>query len=564
MKQGTFKTSILDKIAGECHLGEDQLLQIKSEIKQDNESIQKVFAKHNVHQELVAKALARALNIRYVDLSMIKIPPDALLVVPEEFCNKHALLPILKIGTKLVVAMLDPLDVKTIEQIEFLSQCQVEVVTSTESEIRNAIDKFYGVKSTIKTISESIQFEELTGAETDKNKQNAEIDQSGPVAKLVNLLITQALQQGASDVHLEPSEHQFQVRYRVDGMLQKAAVFEKSFANACVSSIKIMANMDITERRIPQDGRIHTVIEGRPIDLRVSTLPTLDGEKAVMRILDKTNILLELEQLGFSAYDLERLKKIIKKPNGIVLVSGPTGSGKTTTLYAVLQKIATINQNITTLEDPIEYRLDKINQSQINVKAGMNFAKGLRAILRQDPDVVMVGEIRDRETAEIAIQAALTGHLVFSTIHTNDAPSSITRLVEMGIEPFLVSSSLEGVLAQRLVRKLCPYCRKPYKPDAKVYDWFGIDTDENLKFYKPTGCRECKRTGYKGRMGLYELLVPNEEFKSKIVSGSSDAVLKAEAQKAGMHLLMEDGQEKVKMGLTSVEEVMRVAKGDLK
>jgi len=564
MKQGPFKTSILDKIAGECHLGEDQLLQIKAEIKQDNESIQKVFAKHNVHQQLIAKALARALNIRYVDLSMIKIPPDALLVVPEEFCDKHTLIPILRIGTKLVVAMLDPLDVKTIEQIEFLSQCQVEVVTSTESEIRNAIDKFYGVKSTIKTLSESIQFDQVIGGETDKNKQNTKIDQSGPVAKLVNLLITQALQQGASDVHLEPSEHQFQVRYRVDGMLQKAAVFEKSFANACVSSIKIMANMDITERRIPQDGRIHTVIEGRPIDLRVSTLPTLDGEKAVMRILDKTNILLDLEQLGFSVYDLERLKKIIKKPNGIVLVSGPTGSGKTTTLYAILQKIATINQNITTLEDPIEYRLDKINQSQINVKAGMNFAKGLRAILRQDPDVVMVGEIRDRETAEIAIQAALTGHLVFSTIHTNDAPSSITRLVEMGIEPFLVSSSLEGVLAQRLVRKLCPFCRKPYHPDEKIYTWFGIDPNENIEFFKPTGCRECKRTGYKGRMGLYELLVPNEKFKSKIVSGSSDAVLKAEAQKAGMHLLMEDGLEKVKKGLTSVEEVMRVAKGDLK
>jgi len=418
MKKNIYNTSILDKIAGECHLDEDQLLKIKTEIKQDNESIQKVFAKHNVHQQLVAEALARALNIRYVDLSMIKIPQDALLVVPEGFCNKHALVSILKIGAKLVVAMLDPLDVKTIEQIESLSQCQVEVVTSTESEIRHAIDQFYGVESTIKSLSENFQFDALPGARIDKEKQNPEINQSGPVAKLVNLLITQALQQGASDVHLEPSEHQFQVRFRVDGMLQKAAVFEKSFANACVSSIKIMANMDITECRIPQDGRIYSVIEGRPIDLRVSTLPTLDGEKAVMRILDKTNILLELAQLGFSIYDLKRLKNVIAKPNGIVLVSGPTGSGKTTTLYAILQKIATINQNITTLEEPIEYRLDKIDQSQINVKAWMNFAKGLRAILRQDPDVVMVGEIKDVETAEIAIQAALHN----SAIHKDCTP----------------------------------------------------------------------------------------------------------------------------------------------
>lgn len=564
MKQGHFKTSILDKIAGECHLAEDQLLEIKTEIKQENASIQKAFSKHNVHEELVAEALARALNIRYVDLSMIKIPPDALRTISEEFCEKHTLIPILKISNKLVIAMLDPLDVKTIEQIEFMSHCQVEVVTSTESEIRRAIDQFYGVESTIKTLSESIKLDAYPGAQIDKEKQNPEFDHSGPVAKLVNLLITQALQQGASDVHLEPSEHQFQVRFRVDGMLQKAAVFEKSFANACVSSIKIMANMDITERRIPQDGRIHTIIEGRPIDLRVSTLPTLDGEKAVMRILDKTNILLELEQLGFSEYDLKRLKNIIAKPNGIVLVSGPTGSGKTTTLYAILQKIATVNQNITTLEDPIEYRLDKINQSQINVKAGMNFAKGLRAILRQDPDVVMVGEIRDQETAEIAIQAALTGHLVFSTIHTNDAPSSITRLVEMGIEPFLIASSLEGVLAQRLVRKLCPYCKTPYKPNEKILHWFGLEAKEDVRFYKPTGCRECKRSGYKGRMGLYELLVPNEEFKNKIMSSNADASLKEEAQQAGMHLLMEDGLEKVKQGLTSVEEVMRVAKGDSK
>ena len=555
--------SIVDRIAEENELPDDLVQEIKEELRRNGQPVQQVFSKIGVvREERVARALAESLNIRFVDLDHVKIPPNALRAVSDELCHEYSLIPILKIHDKLVVAMEDPLDVKAVEQLEFVTGCRVEVVVSTPSQIQKAIDRHYGVQNTIKSLSSSLELPDDGSAEEVEGEELHDDDSSGPVAKIVRLIITQAVHQGASDIHLEPTEHDFRVRIRVDGVLQIMNTFERQFANACVSSIKIMANMDITERRLPQDGRIHLVVEGKPIDLRVSTLPIIDGEKVVMRILDQSSILLELEDLGFSPYDLARLKKVISKPNGIFLVSGPTGSGKTTTLYAILQRLATVTTNITTLEDPIEYRLDKINQSQINVKAGMNFAKGLRAILRQDPDIIMVGEIRDFETAEIAVQAALTGHLVLSTIHTNDAPSSIARLVEMGIEPFLVASSMEGVLAQRLVRKLCPYCKKPYTPEEKVLNWFGLEGDAQVTFHKPVGCRECKRSGYKGRMGIYELLVPTESFRSKVVSFNPDVSLMAEARKDGMRLLVEDGLEKIKQGLTSVEEVMRVAKAD--
>ena len=563
MPEYAVKDFIHDFLVNLDGLDEKQIRTAKEKLRASSEPIQKAAEKLGLaSEEQIARALAKTLNIKYVDLNNVKIPPDAVRSLSESVCKKNDLIPILKVRDKIVVAMADPLNVKAIEQVEFLSQCQVEVVVSTPSQIQQALDRFYGVLDTIQELEKTVDLEEVLSPSEIEDlaaQHNTEVDE-GPVSRIVQLLITQAHRQGASDIHLEPSESEFRIRVRVDGLLQKTASLDKRLKNAIISSIKIMANMDITETRIPQDGRIHVVVDNQPLDLRVSTLPTIDGEKVVMRILDKRSILLELEDLGFSHYDLERLKKIIAKPNGIVLVSGPTGSGKTTTLYAILQRIASVTHNITTLEDPIEYRLDNINQSQINVKAGLTFAKGLRAILRQDPDVIMVGEIRDRETAEIAIQAALTGHLVFSTIHTNDAPSSVTRLIDMGIEPFLVASALEGVLAQRLVRKLCPFCKKPTTPSEKILLWFGKPEKRDVTFFEPVGCRECNRSGYKGRLGLYELLVPTESMRSKIISYDPDLSLKQEAVKAGMRSLLEDGYEKVARGLTSVEEVMRVAK----
>jgi len=562
MAEAAVKDFFQEFLANLDVLDDEQIQIAKKRLMASSEHIQDAARKLDIADEAqIARALAKTLNLKYVDLKRVKIPPDAIHTLSESVCRKNELIPILKVRDKIVVAMVDPLNVKAIEQVEFLSRCQVEVVVATPTQINQAIDRFYGVLNTIQELEKSVDVEEVVSQSEIEElaSQNVEVEE-GPVTRIIQLLITQAHRQGASDIHIEPSEKDLGIRVRVDGLLQKTASLDKRLKNAVISSIKIMANMDITETRVPQDGRIHIVVDNQPLDLRVSTLPTIDGEKVVMRILDKKSILLELEDLGFSDYDLERLKKVIAKPNGIVLVSGPTGSGKTTTLYAILQRIATETRNITTLEDPIEYRLDKINQSQINTKAGLTFAKGLRAILRQDPDVIMVGEIRDHETAEIAIQAALTGHLVFSTIHTNDAPSSVARLIDMGVEPFLVASALEGVLAQRLVRKLCHYCRKPFTPSEEILTWFDKPDAKDLTFFEPVGCRECNRSGYKGRLGVFELLVPTESFRSRIISYDPDVSLRDEAIKAGMRTLLQDGFEKVANGLTSVEEIMRVAK----
>ena len=516
-----------------------------------------------ISEEEIAKLLSSELKLRYVNLTKIKIPPDAVRMIPESLARQHNLIPILKIQDAITVAMADPLDVRTLERIEHICKCRVQPVVSTPSQIKACLEKTYGMYNTIEKLGSSLGRdveEQLKVSKAENEQSQSEIDENGPVLQIVRLLLLQAIKQGASDIHIEPTETELRVRYRVDGMLQIATTMAKKIHPAVVSSLKIMAQMNITETRLPQDGRIRFETNGKILDLRVSSLPTMDGEKIVIRILDRDSIKLSLTDLGLNEEELTRFKRTVNKPHGIVLISGPTGSGKTTTLYAVLRSISTAEKNISTLEDPIEYRLDMINQSQVNSNIGFTFAKGLRTLMRQDPDVIMVGEIRDPETAQIAVQAALTGHLVLSTIHTNDAPGAITRLIDMDIEPFLVASALEGVIAQRLIRKLCPFCKRPYEPSLEILERCGLSHSQESvhKFYEAVGCRECNRLGYKGRMGIYEILVPSDKLPSLIVANKPTAVLAEVARKAGMKTLMQNGVSKVLAGKTSIEEVFRV------
>jgi type II secretion system protein E len=380
-----------------------------------------------------------------------------------------------------------------------------------------------------------------------------------PVVKVINLIIMQAVKDKASDIHIEPTEDMVRVRFRIDGILHETSTIPKNLQSIVASRIKILARMDIAESRKPQDGRIEFKIEKKALDLRVSSFPTIHGENIVMRILDKSSIVLGLEDLGFSKEDLKRYDKLIHSAYGIILVTGPTGSGKTTTLYSSLSTINSMDKNIITIEDPVEYELPLIRQTQVNLKAGISFATGLRSILRQDPNIIMVGEIRDKETADIAIQASLTGHLVFSTLHTNDAPSAVTRLIEMGIEPFLVSSSLIAILAQRLVRKICPACKEKYTPSTDVIKNLSAQKDsKEMQFYKGKGCDDCKNTGYQGRVAIYELLVMTEEIRKLVVKKSSADEIKKKAIEEGMRALREDGLDKIRQGITTVEEVLRV------
>jgi type IV pilus assembly protein PilB len=379
--------------------------------------------------------------------------------------------------------------------------------------------------------------------------------QETPIVKLVNIVIMLAVKERASDIHIEPEEHNLKIRYRIDGILQEKNIFPKKIQNIIISRIKVLSKMDIAESRKPQDGRIRLKIETKDLDIRVSTFPTIHGENVVMRLLDKTSLLLGLKQLGFSESEFKIFDKLIRHPYGIILVTGPTGSGKTTTLYAVLSSLNTPEKNIITLEDPVEYELPGIRQTPINPKAGITFATGLRSILRQDPDIIMVGEIRDKETAEIAIQAALTGHLVLSTLHTNDAPSALTRLVDMGIEPFLISSSVIGILAQRLVRTICDKCKQKYVPPPEAVKELGIKAGE--EFYKGAGCQRCNQKGYIGRIGIFELLFIDEEIRKMVDAKKSADEVKRKAVELGMKVLRDDGLQKAKRGATTIEEVLR-------
>jgi type IV pilus assembly protein PilB len=448
------------------------------------------------------------------------------------------------------------------DEVRAKTKSNIEPAVATESEIRSAISQYYGVGGSIEDVIKSIDMKTMEieeGKEETEPERLRNIAEEAPIIKLVNLIILQAIRDKASDIHVEPEDDSLKIRFRVDGILHEEATIPKQMQAAVLSRMKIMSDMNIATKRIPQDGRFRLNLEGGQIDMRVSSLPTIFGENIVMRILETTSILIGMERLGFDEQNLEKFKSLIVKPHGIILVTGPTGSGKTTTLYSALNTINTPDKNIITIEDPVEYQMKMVRQSQINPKAGLTFATGLRSILRQDPDIIMVGEIRDLETAEIAVQAALTGHLVFSTLHTNDAPSSLTRLTDMGVEPFLISSSVIGIVAQRLVRTICPNCKQSYTPSKEVIDEIGVQLPKgDLKFYRGTGCKNCKNTGYKGRLGIFEMLMLNDKIRDLILAKTSSTQIKRVAQEAGMRTLREDGIVKMLAGVTTIDEVIRV------
>ena len=506
--------------------------------------------------QLVA-ALATQIGMKFVDLSDYPVDGSAVAKISDSVARRHTALPIGYEDGKLVVAMADPANVFALDDIRSLTGLEVRPVVATRPDVIAAINKYHRGDAELDDLTSVMD----VGVEEDDLSKVKEIVEDAPIVKFVNLLITQAIQDRASDIHIEPTERDLRVRFRIDGVLHEVMRSPKTITSGVTSRLKIMADINIAERRIPQDGRLSVNANGKKIDLRVATLPTVWGEKIVMRVLDNSTAMLKLSDLGFSDPNYEVYSKSFVKPYGMILVTGPTGSGKSTTLYATLNIVSRPEVNVITVEDPVEYRLPGINQVQTNVKAGLTFSAALRSILRSDPDIVLLGEIRDGETAHIAVEAALTGHLVLSTLHTNDAPSAIVRLTEMGIEPFLVGSALDCVLAQRLARRLCPKCKEAYTPtkQALVENQFPWEDGMELPtLYRPVGCSACSKTGYKGRLALHEVMAVTEEIEKLTVEHASSMAIGKVAVEQGMITLRHDGLLKVMAGVTSVEEIFRV------
>src|SRR3954468_16933849 len=513
-------------------------------------------------EDQITEALAQAYGVPYARVSPRIADPKVIAVLPKEFLEKHQVLPLFLVEGILTVAVPEPANVFLVEEIERLSGYHVQVVAATIRDIRATLQAYLPNESVfvIDDIIEDVNREEFTVIDQPvQDITNVEqMAGDSPVIKLVNYCIYTAVKEGASDIHIEPGDNLLRIRYRIDGRLAEKLRPPFQMHAAVTSRVKIMAGMDISERRLPQDGAIHVMMDKRPIDLRVSTMPGKNGEKVVIRIIDNDKTSANLEKLGFGYETLKQWRKLIALPNGILLVTGPTGSGKSTTLYASLQEMNSDDVNICTVEDPVEYNLAGINQFQVNDKAGFTFANALRSLLRQDPDVIMVGEIRDPETAKIAVQASLTGHLVFSTLHTNDAPGAITRLYNLGIEPYLVGATVCGVLAQRLVRKLCQGCKEEYEPtlnEKRQIEKFAGNVE---KLFRPRGCQRCRNLGYTGRIGIYELVIPDDECYELISNGATLNQLRNMATTRGMVTLRGEGMEKVKQGVTTLEEIYRV------
>ena len=538
---------------------EDQLKKVKDDSKKKGISVDKLLVRSGVvSEDDYAQVSSEILGVPYIDLNNYLVDAGIIKLIPESIARKHKAIPAFKIGGTLTVAMADPKDIMAIDDLVRRSQCEIEPVLASPSAILSSIDQYYGVTGSVDEVIKDISKDKKKkGPEIEPDSTKlAEMAEEAPVIKLVNLIIMQAVKDRASDIHIEPGEEALKVRFRVDGVLHEMFSPPKYLESALLSRVKILSEIDISEKRKPQDGRFNIKVENRNVDLRVSTFPTIYGENIVIRILDKGTVLVDLDKLGFSKDTKKQFEALIKRPHGIILVTGPTGSGKTTTLYSALTVIDSEEKNIITVEDPVEYHLGRIRQSQINPKAGLTFASGLRSILRQDPDIIMVGEIRDKETAEIAVQAALTGHLVFSTLHTNDASGALTRLVDMGVEPFLISSSVIGILAQRLVRVTCERCKQSYKPSEEVLKGLGI-IDRVKELFRGKGCKYCRDTGYKGRIGIFELLVINEEIKKLIVNKASSDAIKKKAIETGMKILRDDGLDKAVKGVTTADEIIK-------
>jgi type IV pilus assembly protein PilB len=514
--------------------------------------------------EKVFTLLSQKLNIPYVKLNDIEIEPLVIQKVPAKFSSHYKIIPLEFRDNTLLIAMTDPLDIRTLDDIRLLLGLEVKGVLASEVEIGEAIRKYYGVgaETLERIISDNTSAQDL-GVDTERVENLEELAEDASIIKFVNQILSEAIKDRATDIHLEPFQDELRTRIRIDGILYDINIPEtiKYFHSAIVSRIKIMSHLDIAERRLPQDGRIKIKVNEEELDLRVSILPTAFGEAVHIRILSP-QFFLELAKLGLLTPDLKIIEEMIKRPHGIIFVTGPTGSGKSTTLYACLERINSTAVKIITIEDPVEYQMKGINQIQVNPKIGLNFATGLRHMLRHDPDVMMVGEVRDYETAEIAIRAALTGHLVYSTLHTNDAAGAVTRLLDMGVEPFLVSSSLECLIAQRLVRLICPKCRIPLKSKNEVTEEIKKDIDfdpKEVEVYKGEGCEECRFTGYRGRTGIHEILVVSEPIRELILARASSQQIKQRAVSQGMRTLRQDGLQKVIMGLTTFSEVVRVS-----
>jgi len=523
-------------------------------------------------QELT-EFLSKQYGVPAISLSEFEIDPDVIELVPRDVAEKHTVLPVQRAGSTLIVAMSDPSNIYAIDDLKFLTGLNIEPVVSTDAAIEEAIERYYATPDVGETYAdvladydlEDIDFGDDIAEDFDVLDAQSESEQA-PVVKLCNLILLNAINKQASDIHIEPYEKQYRVRYRIDGVLHQEMAPPMKLKNALTSRFKIMSNLDIAERRLPQDGRIKLKLgKGREMDFRVSSLPTLFGEKIVLRLLDKENLQLDMTKLGFETKPLADFKVNIHRPYGMCLVTGPTGSGKTTTLYSALTELNNEEVNISTAEDPVEYNLTGINQVQMHDDIGLNFAASLRSFLRQDPDIIMVGEIRDFETAEIAVKAALTGHLVLSTLHTNDAPSSVNRLLNMGVEPFLVTASVNMILAQRLARRICQECTevdRSVSPQMLVDAGMTPEESKNCEARIGTGCKACSGTGYRGRVALYEVMVLGDALKDLVLQGASTAELKAEAIRLGMGTLRRSGLNKVLEGMTSVEEILRVTAAD--
>ena len=516
----------------------------------------------------VSRSLAAQAHMDWIDISSMLIPPEVIKQIRAEDARRFKVIPIAFGEAGLVVAVSDPLDIDTIDSLSFLLQREIELVCSSPDKIREALIKYYGTAEQAADILQEKLGEDVDlGLEIAEGVDTAEADEAdAPIIRMVSMLLIEAHRVGASDKHLEPLDKKFRVRFRIDGVLQEMQAPPKRLQSAIISRLKIMTgSMSIAEKRLPQDGRIQVKIKRKPVDLRVSTIPTNHGESVVMRVLDKSSLMLGLPELGFFSDDQETFERLIKSPDGILLVTGPTGSGKTSTLYACLNYINKPDRKIITVEEPIEYQMNGINQVQVNTEIGMTFPAALRSILRQAPNIIMIGEIRDLETASIAINASLTGHLVFSTLHTNDAPSAVARLIDIGVQPFLVASSVRSIMAQRLVRRLCSNCKQPGDLSETELRALRIEPGQlrEAQVMKPKGCEQCRQTGYRGRMGIFEIFIIDDEVRHMINKRSSTLLLRQRARELGMRTLREDGMRKVLAGLTSADEVISTTIGDI-
>jgi type IV pilus assembly protein PilB len=540
-----------DMLVESALLTKEQLQQALAEKPHSEKLGDYLVGQNLVTEQQLIEALEKQLGIPQVSLYQYPIDEHVLKLVSKELAKKYRLIPLKKEGNKLFIAMSDPMDFFALDDLRLSTGFQIERAIASKDEINRTISKYYEFDDSMEEMLQEIP--------TLSVGEREEASSHSPIVKLVNQIFTSALTQRASDIHIDPRETKLLIRYRIDGVLKTEQILPKTMQSMITARIKIMANLNITESRLPQDGRIKVNLEFHPIDLRVSTLPTVHGEKIVMRILDLSNTLSKLDKMGFNQINLKRFMHMIEQPTGMVLITGPTGSGKSSTLYAALNHLSSEFTNVITVEDPVEYQLEGINQIQVNEKVGLTFAAGLRAILRQDPDIVMVGEIRDTETADVAVRASLTGHLVLSTLHTNDSIATVIRLIDMGVEPFLVASSLAGVVAQRLVRRVCRDCADIYEPTLREKELFKSRGMKVEKITRGNGCPTCNMTGYKGRIALHEVLVIDESFRKMIMNDQPLSDLREYAVKNGTIFLVDDGLVKIKQGLTTTEEVLRVA-----